>query len=102
MLTYTQFDREPFPSLYEMFAGKRTPDDVLAEIDRKGLSGDHMVTFFGNYYAGLDEALLGHRERAIALLRKAVEDPEARAAGYMWQVARLHWERLVAEAAAAQ
>ena len=99
MLTYTQFDREPFPALYEMFAGRLTPDDVLAEIQRKGLAGNRAVVFFGNYYAGLGEMVLGHRERAVELLGQAVEDPEARGAGYMWQVARLHWERLRAEAA---
>ena len=97
MLQYTQFDREPFPELYEMFAGQRTADDVLAEVQRKGLSEDHVAVFFANYYGGLNEALLGHREQAIAMLRKAVDDPEARKAGYMWQVARLHWERLVSE-----
>jgi lipoprotein NlpI len=102
MLTYTQFDREPFPTLYEMFAGKRTPDEALAEVDRKGLAGNHLVAFFANYYTGLDEALLGHRAHAIRLLHKAVDDPEAREAGYMWQVARLHWERLVGEEAAAR
>jgi lipoprotein NlpI len=103
MLGYTQFDREPFPSLYEMFAGKRTPDEVLAEITRKGLDDDTQVAFFGNYYAGLGEAVLGRRERALELLGKAVALPQARAAGgpgYMWQVARLHWERLRAENAA--
>jgi lipoprotein NlpI len=99
MLEYTQFDREPFPELYEMFAGHRTADDVLAEITRKGLSEDHVAVFFANYYGGLNEALLGHRERAVAMLRKAVDDPEARRAGYMWQVARLHWERLIADGA---
>jgi lipoprotein NlpI len=103
MLVYTRFDREPFPSLYEMFAGKRTPDEVLAEITRKGLDDETQVAFFGNYYAGLDEAILGHRERALELLEKAVALPQARAAGgpgYMWQVARLHWERLREEKAA--
>jgi len=101
MLSYTQFDREPFPSLYEMFAVKKTPDDVLAEIERKGLTGEMQVVFFGHYYAGLEEARLGHRDRALALLEKAVALPQARAPGgpgYMWQVARLHWERLRAEA----
>jgi lipoprotein NlpI len=98
MLTYTQFDREPFPSLYEMFAGKKSTDEVLAEITRKGLEKDTQVVFFGNYYAGLNEAMLGHRERALELLGKAVELPQARAEGsYMWQVARLHWERLRTE-----
>jgi len=97
MLVYTQFDREPFPALYEMFTGKKTPDEVLAEIERKGLTGETEVVFFGHYYTGLEEERLGHRERALQLLEKAVSLPQARAPGgpgYMWQVARLHWERL--------
>jgi lipoprotein NlpI len=102
MLTYTQFDREPFPELYEMFAGQRTPDDVLAAIRRKGLSEDQLVQFFGHYYAGLGEELLGYRGRAVELLRQAVENPGAREAGYMWQVARLQWKRLRAEPPAAK
>jgi lipoprotein NlpI len=103
MLSYTIFDREPFPSLYEMFAGKKSPDEVLAEISRKGLEGETQVVFFGNYYAGLDEAILGRRQRGLELLEKAVSLPQARAGGgpgYMWQVARLHWEKLRAELAA--
>jgi lipoprotein NlpI len=98
MLVYPAFDREPFPTLYEMFAGKRTPDDVFAEIDRKGLAENESVAFFGHYYAGLEEALLGHRDKALTLLREAVENPLARSSGgpgYMWQVARLHYERLL-------
>jgi len=97
MLSYTRFDREPFPSLYEMFAGKRSPTEVLDEITRKGLEAETQVAFFGNYYAGLGEDVLGHPQRALELLDKAVALPQARAAGgpgYMWQVARLHWERL--------
>ena len=97
MLVYTHFDREPFPTLYEMFAGKKTPAEVLAEIERKGLSGETEVVFFGNYYTGWEEERLGHRERALVLFEKAVSLPQARepgGPGYMWQVARLHWERL--------
>jgi len=97
MLAYTRFDREPFPSLYEMFAGKKSSDAVLAEIISKGLEHDVNVSFFGNYYAGLNESLLGHRERALALLDKAVAVKQESAGGdpnYMWQVARLHWEQL--------
>ena len=103
MLAYTRFDREPFPALYEMFAGKKTPDEVFAEIGKKGLADNEGVLFFANYYGGLGEELLGHRARALELLRKAVASPLGRGApggpGYMWQVARLHWERLSASAA---
>ena len=97
MLVYTQFDREPFPSLYEMFAGKKTPDEVLAEIKRKGLEEDENALFFGRYYAGLDEELLGHHARALELLSEAVAGPtKGGVVGlpYMWQVARVHLEVL--------
>ena len=101
MLVYTRFDREPFPALYEMFAGKKTPEEVLTEIEKKGLADNGGVLFFANYYCGLGEELRGHRERALELLQKAVASPLGRGApggpGYMWQVARLHYERLRAE-----
>jgi lipoprotein NlpI len=101
MLVYTRFDREPFPSLYEMFAGKKTPDDVLAELKSKGLENDENALFFGRYYAGLDEELLGHHARALQLLSEAVAGPlkNGGAAGlpYMWQVARVHFDALRAD-----
>ena len=102
MLVYSRFDREPFPALYEMFAGTRTTDDVFREIERKELTRDERVMFFANYYAGLNEALLGHRERALELTRKAAASAWGRTAeggpAYMWQVARLHADRLAAGA----
>ena len=95
MLKYEQFDREPFPALYEMFAGKKTVDDVLAEIEKKELGGDERVLFYARYYGALDEELLGHHDKALTLLRQAVASPKARQlGGYMWQVARLQWEQL--------
>ena len=100
MLAYPRFDREPFPVLYEMFAGSRTTGEVFREIEAKGLSGDERVMFFANYYAGLNEALLGHRERAIELTQKAAASRWGRTAeggpAYMWQVARIHAARLKA------
>ena len=96
MLEYTRFDREPFPSLYEMFAGKRTGAEVLAEMETKGLKDDPLVMFFAHYYVGLNEELLGHAESARTHLAKAVVlAMKARAGGgpgYMGQVARLHFE----------
>ncbi|MHA3771285.1 tetratricopeptide repeat protein [Verrucomicrobiota bacterium sgz303538] len=99
MLAYKDFDREPFPSLYEMFAGKRSGDDVLAEIERKQLTSDSRVMFFAHYYVGLNEELLEKRESALEHLRKAVAlfTPETAGSGgpgYMWQVARVHLARM--------
>jgi lipoprotein NlpI len=93
MLVYADFDREPFPELYEMFAGKRTAEEVFAEIAQKGLADDEHVMFFASYYAGLNEELLGRHDNALSLLRQAVSATSVRQ-DYMWQVARLQWERL--------
>lgn len=96
MLVYTRFDREPFPSLYSLFAGKRTTAEFLADLTARQLTGDPAVMFFAHYYAGLHEALLGRRTEALALLHSAVANPWGRTAergpAYMWQVARLHFE----------
>ncbi len=100
MLSYTKFDREPFPALYAMFAGEKTADDVLAEMKKRELTGNATVMFFANYYAGLNEETLGHREKSAALLREAVALGWSKRSGaepsYMWQVARLHYEKLAA------
>jgi lipoprotein NlpI len=101
MLVYTEFDREPFPALYEMFAGRRTPDDLVAEIEQKGFANHQEVGFFGFFYAGMYEEVLGHKPHAIELLKRAVDIMPNPNTVYMWNVARLEWERLVTEAAAA-
>ena len=101
MLSYTRFDREPFPALYAMFAGEKTTDDVFAEMKKKELTDNVTVMFFANYYAGLYEEILGHRERAHSLLREAVALGWSKRGGadpsYMWQVARLHFEKVARE-----
>jgi lipoprotein NlpI len=99
MLVYTEFDREPFPALYEMFAGRRTPDDLVAEIEQKGFAHHEQVGFFGFFYAGMDEVVLGHRARAMELLKRAVDLMPSFNTVYMWNVARLEWERLMIEQA---
>ncbi|MDB6155438.1 MAG: nlpI 2 [Chthoniobacteraceae bacterium] len=94
MLAYDAFDREPFPSLYEMLAGRKSGAEVLAEIEKKGLAGNPNVEFFAHYYIGLNEELLGRRDEAKEHLKKAVAVYEGRrpssSASYMWQVARLN------------
>ena len=101
MLVYTHFDREPFPSLYDMFAGKKTADGLLAEMKGKGLEGDADAMFFGRYYAGLNEELQGRHGRALELVGAAVagvaQDSDPAGLSYMWQVARVHFDVLRAQ-----
>ncbi len=102
MLVYSRFDREPFPSLYSLFAGQLSTTEFFADLKTRHLTDDPAVLFFAHYYAGLNESLLGHRPEALALLRAAVASPWGRTAeggpAYMWQVARLHFEAISASA----
>ncbi len=101
MLEYTRFDREPFPTLYEMFAGRKTTDELFAEITAKKLTDNGAVMFFAHYYGGLNELMLGNQARAHELLGKAVASTWGQNAeggpAYMWQCARLHFETLPAQ-----
>lgn len=103
MLDYRQFDREPFPSLYAMLAGTKSTSEFLRSLATGKFAADERVMFFANYYAGLNEEILGRRDAALALLRAAVASPWGRTAeggpAYMWQVARLHFETLAARKA---
>ena len=98
MLVYERFDREPFPALYEMFAGKKTIAEVFAELEKKGVSSEPRVSFFAHYYAGLQAQLAGDTAAAREHLSKAVDGAWSTKAhaelGYMWQVARLQRELL--------
>ena len=98
MLVYERFDREPFPALYEMFAGKKSIAELFAEIEKKGLVSDARVSFFASYYAGLQAHLTGEASAAREHLKRAVdgawEAHASRELGYMWQVARLQRELL--------
>jgi lipoprotein NlpI len=98
MLEYKEFDREPFPALYEMFAGRKSTAAMLDDVRGKGLAEKGSVAFFANYYGGLNEDLEGRRSRALELIARAVASPWGRTAeggpAYMWQVARLHYEQL--------
>lgn len=98
MLEYSQFDREPFPAVYDMFAGKKTGAEVLREMEGKGLNNDPLVMFFAHYYVGLNAAWAGRQPEAVAELKTAVELARKAGArggpGYMGEVAQLHLEQL--------
>src|SRR5260221_12320632 len=48
MLVYTRFDREPFPALYEIFSGAKSPADLFAGLKTRQLADDPNVMFFAN------------------------------------------------------
>jgi lipoprotein NlpI len=98
MLEYTKFDREPFPSIYELLAGKKTGAEILAEIEKKELTKDVLVNFFAHYYIGVNEDIHGRKDTAREHLAKAVALSRVAntggGPGYMGQAARLHLEQL--------
>ena len=48
MLVYTRYDREPFPALYEMFSGRMSTDEFLANLKARSLTGNQRVMFFAS------------------------------------------------------
>jgi len=99
LLVYTQFDREPFPSLYEMLAGKLDSKAFLEQLQARGLGKERQVQFFAKYYAGLYEALFGDKAQGMTWLEEAValfnvETADRSGPGYMWHAARLQLEAL--------
>ncbi len=94
MLEYTAFDREPFPAIYDMLAGKTPRADVLADLEKRGLKNAPQVMFFAHYYIGVNEEILGHAEAAREHLSAAVRLSMQARSGYMGQCARLHYEQL--------
>ncbi len=102
MLEYTQFDREPFPSVYRLLAGGMTTAQLLEELKSKGLQAEPGVVFFAKYYAGWMEFLEGRKREGLQLVQEAVAQftPETAGRGgpgYMWHTARVHAALLEAD-----
>ncbi|MDX1966992.1 MAG: hypothetical protein SFV23_07470 [Planctomycetaceae bacterium] len=105
LLKYEKDDREPFPAVYELFAGRTTPEAILQGIAAAEVSAEEREKrlFYAHLYIGLNEAIEERPDTALRHLRKAAANSWGPTAGYgpryMWQVARLH-ARLLTEAPA--
>jgi lipoprotein NlpI len=104
LLHYTQFDREPFPSVYKMLAGEMRPSEVLEELAAKGLQNESRVVFFAKYYVGVMEFLNGRKKEGHKLVEEAAalfntETAGQDGPGYMWHCARLQAALFAKEAA---
>ncbi len=100
LLKYAKDDREPFPAVYELFAGRTTPEAILQGIAAAPLSAAAREPrlFYAHLYIGLNEFIEGRETSAQEHLDKAVRNTWAPTAGYgphyMWEVARVHEEQL--------
>ncbi|MBM4075303.1 MAG: hypothetical protein FJ267_06630 [Planctomycetes bacterium] len=100
LLMYEKDDREPFPSVYKLFAGEMTPREIFDAIDRAKLTSDEREKrlFYAHLYVGLNFSVEGDNENArkhLALSTKNTWGPKAGyGPNYMWHVGRLHEELL--------
>lgn len=100
LLRYEKDDREPFPDVYQLFAGKITPQQILTHIADAEISETERTKreFYAHLYIGLHLVVLEDHENALIHLEKASKNTWAPTAGYgphyMWQVARLHHQKL--------
>lgn len=100
LLKYKKDDREPFPDLYALFAGRMTGDEVLARIEQASISEVERQKrlFYADLYIGLYSLVQGETDAGCRRLQRAVENQWGRSAGggpgYMWHVARVHSELL--------
>ena len=99
LLKYEKDDRPPYPLLYEMFAGRLSPDQVFRKIEEVDYPENYRtrVLFHANLYVGIYAELVAqNKEMAKKLLSKAFENEYGQSTGtYMWQVARLHYFQLL-------
>jgi len=100
LLKYAKDDREPFPQVYELFAGRTTPEAILKSIaDAKITPAERQPReFYARLYIGLNEFIEDRPQTALVHLEHAVRNPWWQTAGYgpnyMGHVARLHVDLL--------
>ena len=103
LLKYRKDDREPFPSVYRLFAGEMKPEQILKQIKDAKISATEREkrVFYAELYIGLNEFVEGRKKSAESHLRKAVATKWPRKAGfgpnYMWHVGRVQLAALVKE-----
>jgi lipoprotein NlpI len=75
--------------VYDLFAGRAKPEDVLAACAKLKDSPDkhHKALFYGHLYLGLYFDVSGDTKRALEHLDTATE--KYRVDHYMWDVARV-------------
>ena len=103
LLKYEKDDREPFPAVYQLFAGRLTPQQIEKQIADAQIDDEERSKreFYTHLYIGLNHAVEGRDAEAIKHLRKSTANTWGPKAGYgpnyMWHVGRLHYDLLLAE-----
>ncbi len=90
ILPVGQDRRVPMMTVYEMFAGRSTPDDVLQEAESTGMP-EHQAEsarFYAHLYVGLYHEILGEADRARHHITMAAQTHTS--THYMGDLARMH------------
>lgn len=101
LLKYEKTDREPFPAVYQLFAGKLTPQQIEKQIADADIDDEERSKreFYAHLYIGLNHAIEGRDAEAIKHLRKSTANTWGPGGGYgpsyMWHVGRLHYDLLL-------
>lgn len=100
LLKYEKDDREPFPAVYQLFAGTIQPAEIIKRIEAADIPKDEREKrlFYAHLYIGLNHAVEGESAAAQQHLRLATLNKWGPNAGYgpnyMWHVGRLHEQLL--------
>ena len=102
LLKYKKDDREPFPDVYQLFAGKITADEILKKIEAAKVDDQEREKrlFYAHLYVGLNYFVEKKPSLAEKHLRLSTSNKWGPRAGfgpnYMWHVGRVHYDLLVA------
>ncbi len=98
LIPITSDPRVPMAAIYEMFAGRMTPEDVLKAARKTSESapadgdGHKLQLYYAYLYIGLHHEMLGEKEAALESLKKAEGQNPLGKTNFMGQVARIHLE----------
>jgi lipoprotein NlpI len=95
MLKIGNDKRVPMMVVYDLFAGKAKPEDVLAAVEKGKAQAMElkMREFYAHLYLGLYYESVADKKKTDEHMAKAAE---SKLGGYMGDVARVHLERLKA------
>jgi lipoprotein NlpI len=90
LLKISKDRRVPMMVVYDLFAGKATPEDVMTAVQEGKPKAAELKNrlFYAHLYSGLYYDAVGDKTKARDHLRKAGEDMNT--GGYMGDVARVH------------
>ncbi len=94
MLPIKNDPRVPMMQVYELYRGRATPDDVLTAANAGEPSATELNQrlFYAHLYLGLFYEAAGDKERAKTHIIEAAD--KHKIGHYMWDVARVHADRL--------